>query len=113
MLSSKAEAAGVGPLETKSRKRRPWRWQRPPLTPETQTAATPARKMYGSVAFGETIRALRLNKKLSQTQLAIKIGRTGATVSLYETGARRPDLDALKRLSATLGISVSRLSSLL
>lgn len=46
----------------------------------------------------------RLEKGLTQQQLADRLGTTDVTVSRWETGKRRPNLDAQEAISEALGI---------
>ena len=54
----------------------------------------------------ETIRKLRMEKNLTQKQLASKIGMTGAAISSYESGTRSPSIDSLCKLAAFFSTSV-------
>lgn len=58
---------------------------------------------------GATIKALRENKKLTQTELAEKIGVCSKTVSKWETAKGLPDISLLQPLAQALGISVIEL----
>ena len=58
---------------------------------------------------GSTIRQLREGKRLTQTELAEKIGVSSKTVSKWETGKGLPDISLLQPLSQALGISVIEL----
>ena len=48
----------------------------------------------------------RLKKKISQRQLAKKVGTTQALISRIETMNANPSLNLLKRIAAALGSSV-------
>lgn len=61
------------------------------------------------VKIGKFISELRKEKKLTQEQLAEKIGVTQKSVSRWETGKNMPDLSILQPLSAELGVTVSEL----
>lgn len=52
--------------------------------------------------IGKNIRALRIQKKMTQDQLAERLCITRQTVSNYETGRSRPDIDTLLRISEAL-----------
>ena len=52
--------------------------------------------------IGKNIRALREQKGLTQEELAGRLFVTRQTLSNYETGRTRPDLDMLERLSQEL-----------
>jgi transcriptional regulator with XRE-family HTH domain len=76
-------------------------WRRPaPLCPPC-LARTPG------VHFGERLRTHRLLVGLTQEQLALEVGVTDLTVSLYERGVRRPRSQTLVRLVAVLGAGLA------
>ena len=58
---------------------------------------------------GTTIKQLREARKLTQAELAEKIGVSSKTVSKWETGKGLPDISLLQPLAQTLGISVIEL----
>mgnify|MGYP000868986394 CR=1 FL=1 len=45
----------------------------------------------------------RNQKKLTQSELAKKIGTTRPTITRYETGARRPSVNVAKKIADVLG----------
>ena len=51
------------------------------------------------ILIGNNIKALRNEYKLTQSELAQKLGVTKSTVSAYENDARLPSYDVLIRLS--------------
>ncbi len=57
---------------------------------------------------GNNVRILRLEKKLSQSDLAGRLGVTFQQVQKYEKGINRIGSGRLARLSQVLGVSVSR-----
>ena len=59
--------------------------------------------------LGETIRQIRIEKGLSQHQLAELIHVDRTTITNWETGRRLPDADMLTIISDTLSIDVSYL----
>lgn len=61
------------------------------------------------MTLGETICALRTQKKLSQIELAEKLDVSRQAVSKWETDAAVPELDKLVRLSAIFGVSLDEL----
>lgn len=61
------------------------------------------------MTLGETICALRTQKKLSQIELAEKLDVSRQAVSKWETDAAVPELDKLIRLSALFGVSLDEL----
>ena len=58
---------------------------------------------------GNTIKQLREGKRLTQAELAEKIGVSSKTVSKWETGKGLPDISLLQPLAQALGISVIEL----
>lgn len=57
--------------------------------------------------IARNIRSLREEKKLSQDQLAEKLFVTRQTVSNYETGRSRPDVEMLMRIAEALDVDVN------
>lgn len=62
-----------------------------------------------SYVTGTTIKQLREARKLTQTELAEKIGVSSKTVSKWETAKGLPDISLLQPLAQALGISVIEL----
>ena len=60
---------------------------------------------------GITIRMLREQKGLTQSELAEQIGVSGKAVSKWETGKGLPDVSLLQPLAQALGVSVLELMS--
>ena len=60
---------------------------------------------------GATIKRLREEKGITQTQLAEQIGVSGKTVSKWETAKGLPDITLIEPLSSALGVSVIELMS--
>lgn len=58
---------------------------------------------------GQTIKILRENRKLTQAELAEKIGVSSKTISKWETAKGLPDICLLQPLAQALGISVIEL----
>ena len=58
---------------------------------------------------GTTIKQLREKKKMTQAELAERIGVSSKTVSKWETAKGLPDISLLQPLAQTLGISVIEL----
>ena len=58
---------------------------------------------------GVTIKQLRENRKLTQAELAEKIGVSSKTVSKWETAKGLPDISLLQPLAQALGISLIEL----
>lgn len=51
------------------------------------------------VDFGNRLKNLRLQQKLTQAQLSQKLGVTKSVISAYETGIRMPSYDILISIS--------------
>jgi transcriptional regulator with XRE-family HTH domain len=60
------------------------------------------------VLVGNNVRILRLEKKFSQSDLAVRLGITFQQIQKYEKGINRIGSSRLARLSHVLGVSVSR-----
>ena len=60
---------------------------------------------------GNTIRQLRETRKLTQAELAEKIGVSSKTISKWETGKSLPDSSIMLELCSTLDITVNDLLS--
>lgn len=54
----------------------------------------------------ENIKKLRLERNLTQKQLAHELGMTSSAISAYESGARSPSIDNLCKLAAFFSTSV-------
>jgi Zn-dependent peptidase ImmA (M78 family)/transcriptional regulator with XRE-family HTH domain len=65
--------------------------------------------MISSEQLGERIAATRKRRKLTQAELAARLGVTRTTVVAMEKGERRPTSAELMRLSEILGVSVNEL----
>lgn len=64
-----------------------------------------------SFVTGDTIKALREKKALTQKQLADQLLVCDKTISKWETGKGLPDITLLEPLASALGVSVSELLS--
>ena len=62
-----------------------------------------------SVKFGKRARAVRLKKKLSQGDVAKKLGVNRAYVSQIENGVQNLSLKSIEKFAKALGISVGEL----
>ena len=58
---------------------------------------------------GETIKAFREKNKMTQAELAEKIGVTDKAVSKWETGRGLPDITLIEPIAEALGLSVGEL----
>lgn len=61
------------------------------------------------VDFGNTLKTLRLKEKMTQAQLAQKLGVTKSVISAYETGLRLPSYDILIHISKIYKVSTDYL----
>lgn len=61
------------------------------------------------VNMGEKLKSLRLEKKLTQKQVADRIGLAISAVSSYESGSRYPSYDVLVRLAHIFHVSTDYL----
>jgi transcriptional regulator with XRE-family HTH domain len=59
--------------------------------------------------FQERLKSARALRGLSQTELAAKAGLPPSSVSHFESGARKPSFDNLKRLAAALDVTTDYL----
>ena len=59
--------------------------------------------------IGNTIRQLRMDRNMSQAELAERIGKKRSAVGNYESGVREPDLDTLRALAGALNVPVAAL----
>lgn len=59
--------------------------------------------------FGEKLKKLRTDNRLTQEELAQKIFVTRTAISKWETGKGYPSVDSLKELSNLFGVSIDEL----
>lgn len=59
--------------------------------------------MEGKLAVGEKIRRLRVNSKISQTQLALYLCVDQSMISKIESNDRSPSIELLEKLAALFG----------
>lgn len=57
------------------------------------------------VIFAERLKLARKEKRLTQRQLASKLGIVHSTIALYETGERKPDLEMLCKIADFFAVS--------
>lgn len=62
-----------------------------------------------SFTIGETIRALRLERAITQEQLAEQLKVSAPAVSKWERGEAYPDITLVPKLAELLGVSTDRL----
>jgi transcriptional regulator with XRE-family HTH domain len=61
------------------------------------------------LAFGTGVRQLRNRRKLTQTEVANRVGITATYLSQIETGQRNPTLAVVVGLARALGVKPSQL----
>ncbi|KPU42131.1 HTH-type transcriptional regulator ImmR [Oxobacter pfennigii] len=59
--------------------------------------------------FGERLKEIRIESKLTQEELGDMVGVSGNTISKYETGDREPSLDILTRIANYFNVSLDYL----
>lgn len=62
--------------------------------------------------FAENLRNARIAAKLSQKEVAERVGVAKSTYSLYEAGKRRPVIAGIKALADALGVTADELLGL-
>lgn len=87
--------------------------KRPPWAPRNRRAHVygfvMAESMDPSTIFPERLRRARELRQLSQAELATRARLQPSAVSHFETGARRPSFDNLRRLADALQVSTDYL----
>lgn len=61
------------------------------------------------VEFGNTLKMLRINNNLTQSQLAQQLGLTKSVISAYETGIRMPSYDVLIQIAKKFKVTTDYL----
>ncbi len=61
------------------------------------------------VDFSQRLKQLRLDKHLTQAQVADRIGVTASMVSSYETDIRLPSFEVMVRIADLFGVTVDYL----
>lgn len=59
--------------------------------------------------MGLTLKAARVNKNLTQSEAARKIGVTADTIGRYERGLSFPDVPIIKKIEQVYGVPYSEL----
>lgn len=62
-----------------------------------------------NLPIGQTVRALRRERRISQAALADALGVTAQAVSQWERGGAYPDMELLPEIAAYFGVSVDYL----
>lgn len=63
--------------------------------------------MKNTIDFGRKIKDLRRSKKITQLELAEKIGSSKTTVSSWERGANKPTVENIQAISVALNIPIT------
>ncbi len=61
------------------------------------------------VDFSQRLKQLRLDKHLTQAQVAGRVGVTASMISSYETDIRLPSFEVMVRLADLFGVTVDYL----
>ena len=59
--------------------------------------------------FSERFKTLRLEKKLTQNELAKELGVSNKTISVYEKGTSSPTLETLEKIAAYFNVTIDYL----
>ena len=62
--------------------------------------------------FGDRLKELRLEKGLTQKQLAEEVNLPSSAIGFWELGKRSPSLDAVIQLAKYFGVSLDYLAGL-
>jgi transcriptional regulator with XRE-family HTH domain len=65
-----------------------------------------------NIEIGKKIKALRIQKELTQEELAAKLNMSSQAVSKWENNVTMPDIQLLPRLSVLLGVTIDELFAL-
>jgi transcriptional regulator with XRE-family HTH domain len=64
-----------------------------------------------NIAFGQSVRALRVQQGMTQEQLGLRAGLDRTYISLLELGQSSPTLDSIILICSALGCSFSQLAA--
>lgn len=62
--------------------------------------------MISNLNFGEKLKDIRLEKKLTQSELADMVGCSAIAISRYENDKREPNMEVLKKIADALNIDI-------
>jgi len=65
-----------------------------------------------NMEIGKKIKALRLQKEMTQEELAAKLNISSQAISKWENNVTMPDIQLLPRLSVILGVTIDELFAL-
>lgn len=68
-----------------------------------------SKKVGCDMNFGKRIARLRASKKLTQEQLAKKVGITRTALAKYENNTREPDFETMSKFADFFGVSIDYL----
>lgn len=77
----------------------------------TQHTMTMVGRRAGRASAGQHVREIRLERGITQVQLAKMLGITQPMLSAYETGRRSMPEDMLTKIAHSLGVSVDALAA--
>lgn len=60
--------------------------------------------------FQNILRQLRKSARLTQDELALKLGYSKSTISMYENGNREPDLETLENIADFFNVDINMLT---
>lgn len=63
------------------------------------------------MTIGESIRKIRKSNKITQAQLADRLGVSASMIGQYETGVRNPKLSTLASIADALNVSIADICS--
>ena len=61
--------------------------------------------------FGANLRELRESAKMTQAELAEKIGVTRALIAQYELGSKSPTVPVAARIAQIFGVTIDRIAN--
>lgn len=64
------------------------------------------------MAFKDELRRLRRQDGLTQAELAVRIGISKSTISMYECGNREPDFETLEAFADFFNVDMNQLTGL-
>ena len=59
--------------------------------------------------FQNVFKRLRISSKLTQAEMAEKLGISRSTIGMYETGAREPDFETLEKIADFFNVDIDYL----
>lgn len=62
-------------------------------------------------SIGLRIKTMRLSRKMTQADLALAIGQSQSSITMYESGRRRPDFETLEALADVFNVTLASIVS--